>query len=284
MGRTAPNCEFAACPIISTPKGGGDPHFRTWSGTKFDYHGECDLVLLDHPAFADGLGMKVHIRTTRVKYYSYIETIAVQIGEETLEFRNDLDNYLVNGEKVADASMGSKNRIAGYEIRRYHKAISIRLDQHKHHNNHAHIDLYYRKNGFPYIKFDAKDTDVFKGSSGLLGDYSTGKMLGRDALEDAAEIMDATEYALEWQVRDHEPMLFSTARSPQYPSTCIPPKKKLGKRLGDSHMQKVAEEACSAWGEDKDECIFDVMATRDVSGAEPIGAHHEKEAASVSMA
>jgi hypothetical protein len=169
-----------------------------------------------------------------------------------LEFNNDVDNYLINGKKAEE----SGNIVAGFEVRRFGKnALSVRLDE----KTKAHIDFYHRKNGFPFVKFDGKGTSLFEGSLGLLGDWSTGSMIGRDR---STEIKDAEEYALEWQVRDTEPMLFSSARYPQFPTVCTAPEKLLGKRLGDSHMKEAAEKACAAWDEDKDDCIFDVMATR----------------------
>ena len=79
---------------------------------------------------------------------------------------------------------------------------------------------------------------------------------------------DATAFALEWQVRDTEPMLFQAARFPQFPNTCTPPKKMLGGRLGSKRMHKEAEKACAHWKHDMEDCIFDVMATRDVLVAE----------------
>merc|ERR1712130_308990 len=93
----APEPQQRSAPQDPTPKKGsssGDPHFKTWTGDKYDYHGECGLVLLDHPTFYDGLGMKIHIRTTRVKYFSFIEIVTVQIGEDVLEFDNDVENFL----------------------------------------------------------------------------------------------------------------------------------------------------------------------------------------------
>lgn len=95
-----------------------------------------------------------------------------------------------------------------------------------------------------------------------MGDYDSGLMIGRDGVTNMAD--DAEPCALEWQVRDTEEMLFQTTRAPQYPAVCLPPKKILGKRLGDSHMLKAAEESCAAWKENKDDCIFDVMATRSI--------------------
>lgn len=102
----------------------------------------------------------------------------------------------------------------------------------------------------------------------MIGDWATGRMIGRDG---ETLIEDPDSFAREWQVRDTEPMLFSTVRAPQYPAVCVPPEKIMGNRLGNSHMMKLAEKACAAWGDDKDNCIFDVMATRDIRAAESIG-------------
>jgi len=34
-----------------TGNGGGDPHFKTFNGKAFSYHGECDLVLMRSKSF-----------------------------------------------------------------------------------------------------------------------------------------------------------------------------------------------------------------------------------------
>jgi len=248
----------------TSARAGEDPHFQTWNRTKFDYHGECDLVLIDNPEFSNGLGMRLHIRTKRMKFFSYIEIIALQIGSDTLEFNNNIDNFLINGEKAAEIG----NYISGFKVKRYSSALSVRLDKKSRGNCNAHIDFFYFKNGFPSVKPDGKGTNLFEGSLGMLGEWGTGKMIGRDGV---TEITDATEFALQWQVRNTEPMLFSSARFPQFPSVCTPPNKMLGKRLGDSHMRKAAENTCAAAGEDIEECIFDVMATRTMDSAENIG-------------
>ena len=242
--------------------GSGDPHFKTWTGDKYDYHGECDLVLVDHPTFWNDKGLKVHIRTERVKYFSYISNIAVKIGDDVLEFNNDINNFLINGERVEERKKYVTTYLSGFHVRRDPKAISIRFDE----NFKAKIDLIQRTNGFPAVVVDGGKTELFKGSLGLLGDWETGKRLARDG-ETEMNDPDATAFALEWQVRDTEPMLFSEARFPQYPTTCTPPGKKLSNRLGMSNFKKEAEEACAHWKEDKEDCIFDVIASRDISVA-----------------
>jgi len=251
----------APAPSPSQGSGSGDPHFKTWTGDKYDYHGECDLVLVDHPTFMDGLGLRVHIRTTRVKYFSFIETVAVQIGEDVLEFANDVENFLINGEVAPPNLKHHKTMIGGFLVRRDAKELSIRLTEDR--RGAAQIILHVRKNGFPAVVVSGGDTDLFKGSLGLLGDWETGKRLARDG-ETELGGQDATEFALEWQVRDDEPMLFKEVRFPQYPNTCIPPEPKPTNRLGFSSFEYEAEKACAHWKHDKEDCIFDVIATRDV--------------------
>jgi hypothetical protein len=216
----------------------------------------------------DGLGLRVHIRTTRVKYFSYIEKAAIMIGDDVLEFDNDVENFLLNGLKAATNQKHHKTRLGGFVVRRDLKALSIRLHEESHIDHHAaKIDLHTRKNGFPAVIVDGGNTTIFEGSLGLLGSWATGKRLARDGMTEMNDA-DATAFALEWQVRDNEPMLFEEARHPQYPTTCTPPMRMTGSRIGASSFQKEAEQACAHWKEDMEDCIFDVIATRDILVAE----------------
>jgi hypothetical protein len=95
-----------------TPIGGGDPHFRTWHGEKYRYHGACDLVLLHSDKFDNGLGMDIHIRTKHRGQFSYITTAALRIGDEILEVTGQDGRGYLNGE--ANVAMSAK--IAGHGI------------------------------------------------------------------------------------------------------------------------------------------------------------------------
>jgi hypothetical protein len=80
---------------------------------------------------------------------------------------------------------------------------------------------------------------------------------------------DWNAYGYEWQVRDTESKLFHSVEGPQYPQPCtLPAKPKEEKRrLGGIH-RNVAEKACAKVEEtSRADCIFDVMATKDVSTA-----------------
>ena len=228
--------------------------------------GQCDLVLIHNPNFNGGQGLKLHIRTTQIKYFSYIEKIALQIGNDVLEFHNDIDNFLINGVKVEANREHLKTMFAGFDVHHDKKAISVRLHDGQHSHHVANIDFHTRKNGFPAIIVDGGDTDVFNGSVGLLGEWRTGRRIARDGVTELYN-HDVTAFALEWQVRDTEPMLFQEVRAPQFPMACIPPQKMLKERLGYTHMLNVAEKACAHWKEDKEDCIFDVIATCDASVA-----------------
>ena len=212
----------------------------------------------------------MHIRTTRVKYFSFISAIAVQIGEDTVEFENDIENFLLNGVPPPPNMKHHKTRIGGFVLRRDAKALSIRIHDEgkvsRETGTVVKIDLHSRKNGFPAVIVDGGKSDLFRGSRGLLGDWETGRFLARDGkTEIEVDRRNAEAFALEWQVRDTEPLLFSSVRAPQYPATCIPPSDMIESRLGMAAFKLEAEEACGHWEQDMDDCIFDVMATRDPS-------------------
>ncbi|CAB9526735.1 expressed unknown protein [Seminavis robusta] len=84
---TEPGPTKPSDPSPTKPSVSGDPHFAMFgtSHRKYDFHGACDLVFLDNPDYNNGQGMKIHIRTKIVKWWSYVEQVVVQIGNDTLE-------------------------------------------------------------------------------------------------------------------------------------------------------------------------------------------------------
>jgi hypothetical protein len=51
---------------------GGDPHMKLFNGKYYDFHGQCDLMMVHAPNFAHDLGLDVHIRT-KIRYgYSFV--------------------------------------------------------------------------------------------------------------------------------------------------------------------------------------------------------------------
>jgi hypothetical protein len=92
-------------------KAQGDPHFKTWQGHHFDFHGVCDLILLQSKEFESGLGLDVHIRTHIRRDMSYISSAALRIGTDVLEVESQ-GVYYLNG--VADADLPSE--FGGFEF------------------------------------------------------------------------------------------------------------------------------------------------------------------------
>jgi hypothetical protein len=64
---------------------------RTWKNNYNEYYGQCDTVLAKDQEFANGLGLEVQIRTKLVRYWSFIESTAIRIGDDILEIRGSGD-------------------------------------------------------------------------------------------------------------------------------------------------------------------------------------------------
>ena len=235
----------------------GDPHFKGWSGEWFDYHGECDLVFLSAPEFANGLGLDIHMRTTIRYEYSHIEAAAIKIGEETFEI-GGWGDYMLNG--VQGAQM--PNKISDYPIT--HEWISEKVQKFKIHISET--DVIEMKHYKDMVTVNVPQSDEFNNAIGLLGSYPSGLRVARDG---QTIIEDFNEFGQEWQVLDTEPKIFETIRQPQFPTQCrLPVAKAQSRRLGESIAEETARKACASWGGAIEQCVYDVMATGDLEYAE----------------
>jgi len=245
------------------PSSFGDPHFTTFGGEKFDYHGACDLVLLKDPKFAHGLGLTVHIRTERKSWWSFIKAATVQIGEDTLEVMGGTDSisYWMNGGdkmevQTGDASLGDFplhfRRVNG------HQTIS-RIDLG--HGDAVAVETFKH---FVRVNIMNKSNTAFVGAAGLLGAFPHGAKVARDGV---TVMEDSNAFGQEWQVRVAEPMLFHEVGPVQAHEECAMPDTTTSKarRLGAGAItEEDATLACARVSEgDRDACIFDVMATQD---------------------
>ena len=187
----------------------------------------------------------------------------VKLGKETLEV-SSFGDYILNG--VSNTVM--PNVLSGFTV------------THDHPSEHVHVFEIYLGSGesivvstlkdMVSVKLDKLDAKRFQDSVGMLGDYQTGQMLGRDGV---TVFDDPNEFAAEWQVRDDEPMLFLTADYPQYTQKCVLPdtvvdddkshNKKGGVVRGDAVSMEAAKVACAGWKPDEqDGCIHDGKWTR----------------------
>lgn len=247
-----------------------DPHFKTFAGHKFSFHGQCDLVLLRSTHPESGTNVLVYIRTTRVDNpvrkisYSYISEAAIKINSNVFEVSSDGD-IMIDGKEVDNpekyvlpnssrtlkkAFHGSKQGIVEYSfVIASGQTIKIRA------NTHTRM-----------IYVDVEGT--FTTTEGLLGNdkglYSRDGSIGM--------VGNWNSYSEEWQVLDSEPLLFNERRDPQYPAGCMyedisnnHSHSKLRRRLLDDAQDvtiEIATIACAKVSvEMKEFCIYDVIAT-----------------------
>jgi cysteine-rich repeat protein len=238
----------------------GDPHFKTWRGHHYDFHGECDLVLLHSSAFQSGLGLDVHIRTQLRRDMSYISSAAIRIGADILEVESQ-GVYYYNGEYGA----ALPDKLSGF-------AFSHTQPTDKQHVFEVYLGGRERiklktYNDFVSVLVEQGQIEHFGDSVGLMGDFGKGRMLARDG---RTVLDNANEFGQEWQVLVTEPSLFQTPFLPQDKQECrLPPPMKasqLRRRLS-SVDELAAEQACEHWGEGKADCVFDVLTTGDLEMA-----------------
>ena len=227
--------------------------------------------MIKSPGYASGVGLDLHIRTTRVDNpiakYSFISGIAIKIGTDILEVTAD-GAMVINGDLTDDKIVsfsghplkrtleGTKKRIVVYELNLAHdnetKLFQIRA------NTRTGM-LFADANGF-----------LLPDSVGLMGNPAMkDTLMARDGVTDLAGYWNA--FGEEWQVQSNEPKLFQEHRTPQHPSGCRYEKtgkaSQKGRRrlLADSGVDiEVATKACAKWqGYKKDFCIEDVMVTGD---------------------
>jgi hypothetical protein len=250
---------------ICRPRGGGgqgDPHFKTWTGANFDYHGECDLILIQSAAFESGLGLDVHIRTKIRNGMSFISSAVLRIGTDVLE--------------VASKGVYYLNGVAGADLPAEFSGLAFSHTQptDKQHEFDVHIGGRERikiktYKDFVSVLVEKGRREHFGDSVGLMGDFEMGKMIARDG---TTVLNDPNAFGQEWQVLETEPNFFQTNRLPQHPQVCTMPAPKkvsqLRRRLSESTVEELAaEKACAHWVEGKDDCVFDVLVTGDLDMA-----------------
>jgi len=264
LSEAAPELVISPIPIDGGNGGGGsgsiigDPHIKTWTGEKYDYHGICDLVMLQNSDFESGLGMDIHIRTKRTMSWSYISSAVLRIGEETLEIMGGYeDKYWINGVEGGDlrelSGFAVVHRVENSNIREFR--VELNYEGYLHFKTFKEMIM---------VSFENASTGNFGSSRGLLGSFGEGEKYARDSL---TVMEDVNEFGQEWQVRADEDKLFHNSEGPQAPDKCeVPSSQALRRRLLDSTMT-VEDAHAACFGvhlEDFGNCLFDVLTTNDV--------------------
>jgi len=266
--------EISGLNVMNNPKTcsgvQGDPHFKTWNGELYDFHGVCDLVLLKNSEFENGLGMYMHIRTKRMRMWSYVSNAAIQIGKDSFEVMGGGEHKFwrngVLGRKERLQNEGNEmiqiSTLSGYPVyvdQVSDKSIQFVINLHR--EEKIEIGTW---NSFVRINFDNTNSNHFEGSEGLMGSFPSGVKLARDKFT----VMEGLDiFGQEWQVSQSEPKLFHNIEGPQYPTQCgIPSSSEMRRRLSKTSLSvETAKRACNDVHTDIIEmCVFDVLATSSV--------------------
>jgi len=250
----------------------GDPHFKTWAGEYYDFHGVCDLMLIKNPEFENGQGMDIHVRSSRMGIWSYISSAAIRIGDDVLEIvggRSEkkfwINGVLGENNNIGSASNGTKltSTLSGYPI--IFKQLSKKKREFVVELGKGDKVVFTTWNAFVGIHIRKANAEHFQKSVGLMGSFPEGLKLARD---NTSVIDDLDVFGQEWQVLASEPKLFRNIEGPQHPIGCeIPTHSEMRRRLGESAVTiQEAKKACANMNTDvMDLCVFDIMATGDES-------------------
>ena len=221
--------------------------------------------MADFPDFASGLGLTVDVRTTTRYDYSFIESAAVKIGDDILEVMS-YGEYVLNGIANVESPFMLGDYPVGHTQPRKHSDIfSIDLG-----NEKSVVIKVYKDLVYVTLNVHEGRSAEFHDGTGMLGTWFNGTRLARDGV---TVLQDDNEYGQEWQVRDTDAQLFSVPRAPQWPEKCEMPNlvERQSRRLGSSTIS--SDEAATACATIKDPhhrdmCIYDVIATQDLSVAQ----------------
>jgi hypothetical protein len=232
-------------------------------------------VLTRDENFASGLGVEVQIRTKLVRYWSYIKSAAIRIGDDILEVQGSsnpdaaVTDYWMNFEY-----QGKLKTVGGFPVTFNFKSTNQRIFvvdlSSKFPGQQIKISTYKE---FVRVDFQHGTAEAFGNTVGLLGDFKTGKTLARDGF---TVLDDFSEFGSEWQVLPAEPMLFHDVSQPQFPQKCIAPEDPRGerrRRLDESSVTELqAEAACASLKDaiERKDCVYDILATQDL---EMVGAY-----------
>jgi len=264
------NLDSSYCPPPPNAGGGGDPHFHAFGGIFFSWQGICDIILIKSPNMGgEELELSVHVRTRRVRSWSAVDVVAVQLGEDVVEIGSGDGKLFINGEE---------------SDRKKFEAFSIMKSFHLTRKNVVLYNFDFGNKRKLEVEANMRTEMLYitlvgvypRGTVGLLGSPHSPGMFARNGTNMTG--MDVNTFSETWQVGKGDPKLFRRMEAPQYPSKCcysqgcnrLSKKKNIvhGRRLKE--VQQISmEEAVTAcavhqFGALKKFCIEDVFSTGDI--------------------
>lgn len=223
------------------------------------------MVLLHAPDAVANNDIDIHIRTKPRFEYSYIESAAISIGQDTLEIAS-YGEYWLNGVEGAEMPATMEGFSVTHEqVNKKKHVFKIAMDG----SEEAIVVTTFKD--LVSVAVENASLANFGSSVGLMGNYGSGSLLARDG---STVMEDHSLFGQEWQVLESERQLFSSP-SPYLGQACVPAAStSKGRRLGETIAMDAAEKACAHYeeSEKRDMCIFDVMAMGDLEVAEVHGA------------
>jgi von Willebrand factor type D domain len=243
--------------LIYKSGGFGDPHFQTFDGTQYSFHGECDLVM------ARSDNVEVHARTTIVDNWSLISSTAMRLGKDILEINND-NIVFINGAIAGELPLTLSGDIT---VSKTEEMFTSNEEADATPESMVVYTIELEKGVVKvsnYRKMLQVDVNSFlPGTEGMLGLQNVTGMIGRDR---QTVLHSGNAMGAEWQVRDHEEKLFVESRAPQYPQTCTLPTITQRRLRQSASELKRAESACANVIESRRHfCVEDALRSGDIS-------------------
>lgn len=237
----------------------GDPHVKRWDRKTFQWHGECDMVLVQSEGISpDNKKLDLHVRTTITDHWSSVSSAVMQVG--TFKFQVDQTAIWFQDGSIQDSDLPITNNgitakapVSDADMKNYTVIL----------NDQSSI-VFSIVGPFVNVEVHGHIYD-FQDAVGLVGSFQNGKPIDRTGYR----ITDLDAHTAFWQVNPAhgDPTLFRTTREPQAPNTCTFPT--VTARNRDRHLRadkELYEKAvASCEGKSNYElCIDDVIYTGEV--------------------
>lgn len=224
--------------------------------------------------FRIGAGLDLHVRTTIEGAFSSITTMVLRVGDEKAE----IDPYFVyyENQQVKWSRMTLTTKYFWIVRPKKHAGDGLRreLDIVLNDKSTVRVRRTMLEGSLNYISVAVEGSvSDFEHAQGLLGEYHSGRALGRDGRYMTG---DWNAFGMEWQVLKDEPKLFRDMnRKPQLPDErCRMPThvidreevKALGKKTPELYFSAMS--ACAKAGTKLNDCMEDMLVAKDLKAAE----------------